>query len=435
MAVSLTKINSANALISASITKEAIAKAQAQVSRKIASDVKIDGFRKGKVPLSVIKARFGDRLEENVRALLAQEAFEEGIKQLENPRLIGMPIVSEVKEHDDGLDMKMKVSLRPPIDLGDYLSIVPISEPILIGEQELADTLQKAADSTIKAEEITEERALQKGDIAVFDFAGYMDESEMENGSAKNYEMTIGSGAFIPGFEDQMIGMAKGETKRVNITFPEHYHVKKIAGKAAEFEVTLNAIKTKKSATLDDEIAKKLLPNVEDANIEKLKDAVKQSLINDRRAKLYNEELRPKLLNALAEKYSFDLPEIIVEQEIDHLATQKARTMDEESLQNLYKDSEALKAFREEFRQEAVDRVRTTLIVDEIAKAESITVSDHEVTQSIYYEAMQIGQDPKDMLKYYRANNLIPVVRMSLTEDRVLTRLLDKKNGDQKEAA
>jgi trigger factor len=145
------------------------------------------------------------------------------------------------------------------------------------------------------------------------------------------------------------------------------------------------------------------------------------------KSKLYNEELRPKLLEALIKKYDFDLPEIILEQEIDHLATQKARTLNEDELKKLQSDENALKALREEFRAEAKERVKTTLLIDAIAKAENIAVSDREVAQAIYYQAMQSGQNPKDALEYYRKNNLTAVVKMSLTEDRAVTALLDRK--------
>ncbi|MDR2639123.1 MAG: trigger factor, partial [Helicobacteraceae bacterium] len=253
------------------------------------------------------------------------------------------------------------------------------------------------------------------------------DGEPIPNASAKDYEIKIGSNGFIPGFEDQMIGLKAGETKQIAVTFPAEYRAKELAGKAATFAVALKAIKAKKPVAIDDDLAKKLLPNIEGANLEQLKAAVEKTLFDEQKNRLYNEELRPKLLETLLKKYDFDLPEIILEQEIDHLATQKARTLDEEALKKLQSDEGALKALREEFRAEAKERVKTTLLIDAIAKAENISVSDKEVAQAIYYQAMQSGQNPKEALEYYRKNNLTAVVRMSLTEDRAITALLDRK--------
>ena len=429
MQVSSTKINNANGTIHAVIDHAQCAKAEQRVAQKLSKEVKIDGFRKGKIPLAVLKSRLGDKLENDVRSQLAQEAFEAGIKELGEVQLIGMPAITKINGGADGLEMDIKFSLRPAFELGDYLAFVPAHKPFTLEANELESTLQKAADSTAAAEEITENRALAAKDIAVFDFDGFIDSKPLENGSGKNHELLIGSNTFIPGFEEQLIGLKKGESKTIEVTFPAKYHAEHLAGKAATFNVTLHKIKVKNPVELNDQVAAKLLPNVENADLQKLRDAVEKSLINDKKMKLYNEELRPKLLETLGKKYSFDLPELIVDQEIDHLANQKIQMLDEAELTKLSKDEKSVKELRESVRDEAVDRVRTTLVIDSLAKAENIAITDQEVLQVIYYEALQTGQDPKATIDYYRKNNLLAVVRMSLTEDRVLNTLLDKKNS------
>ncbi|MDR2638456.1 MAG: trigger factor, partial [Helicobacteraceae bacterium] len=401
MQISAKQIDGANAVIVAKFDKEAIVKAKNTVAAKIAKETKIAGFRRGKVPAAVIKSRFKDQLESEVKSRLATQAFEEGLAKLDKPELIGMPVVTKSADNEGVLEMELKLSLRPAIALGDYDALVPSFKPIEVSPESLRETLEKTADSTAPLEAIAEKRGLAKGDYAQFDFDGYIDGEPIPNASAKDYEIKIGSNGFIPGFEDQMIGLKAGETKQIAVTFPAEYRAKELAGKAATFDVALKAIKAKKPVAIDDDLAKKLLPNIEGANLEQLKAAVEKTLFDEQKSRLYNEELRPKLLDALLKKYDFDLPEIILEQEIDHLATQKARTLDEETLKKLQSDEGALKALREEFRAEAKERVKTTLLIDAIAKAENISVSDKEVAQAIYYQAMQSGQNPKEALEYY----------------------------------
>ncbi|MDR1911741.1 MAG: trigger factor [Helicobacteraceae bacterium] len=427
MQISAKKIDGANAVIAASFDQNAIAEAEKEVAAKIAKETNIAGFRKGKVPVSEIKRRFKERLESDAKSALANRAFEDGLKALDKPEMIGMPVVTKSAQKEGVLELELKLSLRPAIELGDYDALVPSFDPIVVTQKSLDETLQKAADSTAKPEAIEQKRGLKEGDYAQFDFGGFIDGKPLEGAQAKDYELKIGSKSFIPGFEEKMIGLKAGETRQIVITFPSDYHVTGIAGKEAKFDVSLKAIKVKKSVELNDEVAKKLLQGVEGANLEKLKEAVEKTLFDEQKSKLYNEELRPKLLETLLKKYEFDLPEIILEQEIDHLATQKARSLDEEALKKLQSDEGALKALREEFRTEAKERVKTTLLIDAIAKAEKIAVSDREVAQAIYYQALQSGQNPQETIDYYRKNNLTAVVKMSLTEDRALTALLDRK--------
>ncbi|MGE4294331.1 MAG: trigger factor [Campylobacterales bacterium] len=428
MQVSSKRLNSANAAISATVDAASIAKAEDRIAQSLAREAKMDGFRKGKVPTALIKQRFKDRMAADVRSELAQQALEAGLKELGNPELLGMPSITRFDEKANSFELELKLSTRPNVDLGDYMAIVPEHKPVAIPAKEVEEAMQKAADSTAIAEEVKTKRALKNKDVAVFDFAGFLDDKPLERGSGNDHELEIGSNSFIPGFEEQMVGMKPGENRTLNLTFPEDYHAGEIAGKAVRFEVTLKSIKVKNPVVLDDATAAKLLPGVEGANLEKLREVVEQSMAGEKKSELYQNELKPKLLESLTKKYKFDLPETIVDQEIDHLATQKAREMDEEALQKLSGNEDEIKKLRESVRAEAEDRVKTTLIIDALAKAEAVSVSDQEVMQVIYYEGMRSGMNPKELLEYYKQNNLLPVVKMSLTEDRVLNTLLSKKN-------
>ena len=208
------------------------------------------------------------------------------------------------------------------------------------------------------------------------------------------------------------------------MTFPEDYHSKELAGKEAEFKVKLVEIQEKTVPELDDELAAKLLQGEENPSVDLLKEKVTEQIKNEKLSKVYNEELKPKLVEALVAKYEFALPNTIVEQEIDAKVNEKARGMSEDEIKELKENPEKIEALREELRGDAVDSVKATFIVDAIARKEGIDVSDDEVSQAIYYEAMMSGQDPQQVIKYYQENNLLPAVKMGMIEDKLFSKLL-----------
>lgn len=245
-----------------------------------------------------------------------------------------------------------------------------------------------------------------------------------EGGKAENFSLKIGSGQFIPGFEDQMIGMKPNETKTIKVTFPAEYGAANLAGKEADFEVTLNEIQVKATPTLDDELAAKLLHGVEGANVDMLKERIKEQLQREEISKLYNSELKPQLVDALVAKYDFALPNNIVEQEVDVKINQKAGTMSAEELESYKNNPEKVDALRDEVRDEAKMSVKATFIVDALARAEKISANDQEVSQAIYYEAIMSGQDPQKVMEYYSKNNLLPAIKMGIIEDKLFSKLL-----------
>ncbi|MCF6201522.1 MAG: trigger factor, partial [Hydrogenimonas sp.] len=233
---------------------------------------------------------------------------------------------------------------------------------------------------------------------------------------------------FIPGFEEQMKGMKKGEQKRIKVTFPEDYGNKDLAGKEVEFDIKLHDIKAKQPVKIDDELAKKLLPGDEEATLEKLEKEVKEQIRSEKLSKIYNEELKPKLVEALVEKFTFDLPQSVVEQEIEMALRNKVQQMNEEELEELRNSEEKVKELRESLREDAQKSVKATFIIDALARKEGVDVSEQEMMQTIYYEALSMGQDPQQTFEYYQKQNLLPAIKMAMIEDRLLTKLLNDKN-------
>ncbi|MGB9801511.1 MAG: trigger factor, partial [Arcobacter sp.] len=235
--------------------------------------------------------------------------------------------------------------------------------------------------------------------------------------------------SFIPGFEEQVLGMKYEEQKDIVVTFPETYQAKNLAGKEATFKVTLHEIQEKVAAELDDEFAKKMLPNEEDATIDTLKAKIEEQMKTELMYTYYREELKPEYLDKLVENVNFALPTSVVEQEVNYALNNKVRTMTEEEIKELQENAEKVEAIRDELKADAETSVKATFIVDALAAAESVEVNDQEVTQVIYYEAMQNGQNPQDVLKQYQDAGYMPAIKMSMIEDKVLNKLFDEKLG------
>ena len=429
MEIKSKKIDGANAEIKATILKEVIDANIEKIAKGLTKTAKVDGFRKGKVPVSAVKKQYGERLVQDAETEALRDVLSKGLEELSiaNESLIGEPNISQFDKSDDKIEITVKVAMRPEIEMGDYSAMVKEFDKPAISDEDIDSRIKDLATAQAPLVSVEEDRALESGDTALMDFEGSVDGELFEGGASKDFSLNIGSGQFIPGFEDQMIGMKKDEEKVIKVTFPENYGGDKLAGKDAEFKVKLNAIQTKGEVTIDDELAKKMLPGQEDASLENLKEQVKTQIVNEELSKLYNDDLKPALLESFVENFKFDLPEFVVEQEIDMALNNKAKSMSEDEIKELRESEEKLKELRETFRDDAVRSVRATFIIDSLAAAESIKVEEQEVMQTIYYEAMQMGQDPQKSYEQYKEAGYIPAIQMSMVEDKVLSKLLNSK--------
>ncbi len=435
MEVTARKTDSANVSVEARIAKSDIDKKVEKIAKNAAKQMKIDGFRPGKAPVSVVKKRLGERLVQDAEAEALREVLNTASKELEldADKIIGEPAVTKFDRGDEEIEVELKLSLRPEFEIEGVEELVPEVKTPRVTKKEVEERIKELAEAQAPFESIEEDRGLEEGDMAVFDFEGFLDGEPFEGGKAENFELRIGSNQFIPGFEEQMKGMKKGESRRIKVTFPEDYGSKNLAGKEVEFEIRLHDIKAKQPVEIDDELAKKLLPGDENATLEKLEKEVKEQIRSEKLSKIYNEELKPKLVEALVEKFTFDLPESVVEQEIEMALRNKVQQMSEEELEELRNDEQKVKELRESLREDAAKSVRATFIVDALARKEGVDVSEQEMMQTIYYEAMSMGQDPQQTFEYYRKQNLLPAIKMAMIEDRLLTKLLNDKNEKSKE--
>jgi trigger factor len=430
MEFNATKVNSANANVVATITTEVIAKNLDKMAKQLSKTMNVSGFRKGKVPVAVVKQMHGERLDQDAQAEALRTLFADAIKDLGiNPQdVIGEPAVSKYEKKEDGsIDVEVNFSIKPSIDLGDYKALIPDVKEASVSDKEVEERISEMAKRSAPLEKIARKRALKDGDFAVIDFEGFVDGVPFDGGKAEKYTLEIGSGSFIPGFEEQMVGMKYDETKDVVVTFPAEYQAKNLAGKEATFKVTLHEIQQKAEAELNDDLAKKMLPNDKEATIETLKEKVKEQLKSEKMSKVYNDELKPAYLEALVKAISFDLPSSVVDQEVNVALNNEIRAMSEEALNKLREDAKEIEALRAKVTPDAQNSVKATFIIDALAKAENVDVSDQEVTQTLYYEAMMMGQNPQEVVKFYSEKGYLPAIKMSMIEDKVITKLLDSK--------
>jgi trigger factor len=423
--VTVNKIDDANVAVSGEIEKSVIDANIDKLAKEAGKQMKVDGFRKGKVPPHIVKKMHGDKLAQDaesdaLKALVDAAISEAGINAAD---IIGEPIFKKYDKKDDKIEVELEISLRPNVDVSGYEKAVPSFEKPEATEEEVEAKLDELKAQQATYAKIKRKRMVRDGDMVVIDFEGFIDGEAFEGGKAEKFNLKIGSGQFIPGFEEQIIGMKYDEEKDIVVTFPEEYGSKDLAGKEATFKVKLHEIQEQVEAELNDELAQKLL-NDEKATLETLKERLKEQVVNEKISKLYNEELKPQLIEALVKQFDFALPNNIVEQEIDAKINAKAREMKEEELKAYQENPEKVEELRNEVREEAQNSVKATFIVDALAKDQEVTVNDQEVSQAIYYEALMSGQDPQAVIKYYQENNLLPAVKMGMIEDKLFGKLL-----------
>jgi len=430
MNITATKTDTANVLVVAKIEAADIEKNITKAAKHIAKTASISGFRKGKVPIATIKKMYSEQLQSDSENQAIQEMIESAKKDLKinTADIIGDPTFKKYEKTEDGIDVELVISLRPTIEVEGYDKLAPKYDEPTVEDSELEERLQTLLDSNSPFKKLARKRALRKDDQATFDFVGKIDGVEFEGGKAEGFELVIGSGQFIPGFEDQMLKMKIDETKDITVTFPEEYQSTELAGKEAVFTVTLHNIKEKAEAVLDEEMVKKLIPGDDSATADTVKEKIADQIKNEKISKIYNETLKPQLIEALVAEYNFDLPQNIVDQEIDAQVNNKAKDMSEEELAQYKDNNEKIDELRDSVKEDAIRSVKATFLVDALARKEGIEVNDQEVSQTIYYEAMMSGQDPQQVIEYYQKNNLLPAVKMGMIEDKLFAKIIGIEN-------
>jgi len=369
-----------------------------QVSSRLnemSKTVQMPGFRKGKVPVSLLRKKYGP----NIMGEALEKAVQDGSTKVmaDNDLRPAMQPKIEITSFEEGKDLEytMAVDVMPEIDLGDFSKISVERLVAETNETEVDETLARMADAYKTSAPVARKRKAKSGDVVNIDFVGKVDGEEFPGGKAEGFDLELGSGSFIPGFEDQLIGQNPGDELDVNVTFPEEYGAENLAGKDAVFGVKINELKESKPSEIDDELAKK-------AGMENL-DALKTA-IREQHAQGFNQISRQKskraLLDALHGAYSFELPNGLVEAEYDSI--QKAYEQAKEAGQEV---EEMTDAEREtDFRDIANRRVKLGLLFAEVGRENKIEITQDDLQKAILQEAQNYPGQEQMVFKYYQEN-------------------------------
>ncbi|QOY33995.1 trigger factor [Anaerobacillus isosaccharinicus] len=354
-----------------------------QAFKKVVGKVNVPGFRKGKIPRAMFEQRFGvESLYQDALDILLPTAYAAAITETKIEPVDRPDIDVEQMGKGQNLIVKATVTVKPEVQLGDYKGLeVEEMETTVTDEDvelELKRLQEKHAELTV-----VEEGTVENGDTVVIDFEGFVDGVAFEGGKGENYSLEIGSGSFIPGFEEQLIGVKSGEMKDVEVSFPEEYHAPDLAGKPAVFKVTAHDIKRKQLPELDDEFAKDVNEEVE--TLEALKADIKEKMIQDKTTEADHNK-RDTLVEKAAENATIDLPESMIATEVDRMMEEFGQRLQSQglSLEMYYQFSGGDEnGMREQFKGDAEKRVRINLTLEAIAEVENLEVSEEEVNAEL----------------------------------------------------
>jgi len=399
----------------ASVDKE-MSRAIAEVSKT----AKIPGFRPGKAPKAIVEKHYGDEVRSEVMNRLVSEAY---LRTLEEHKLnpVDVPQISDVSPLAKGtpLNFIATVEVRPDIELGPYDGIEVKEHSLAVTDEEMAQTLDRLRDMYAQLE-VVEGRPLDKTDTAVIDFEGFENGNAISGAKAADYMLSLGSNSLIPGFEDQLVGMNKGETRKIKVTFPADYSSPALAGKEADFTVSLKEIKKKVLPELNDDFAKDIGG---DKSLDELKAGIKKDL-EARKLNEMNTDQREELLSKLIDSHTFEVPSGMVERELKSMMRKQASRMARQGAD--VKTFDPAK-FLEEHKTLAEQRIKGVLILDTIADKEKVEVNDAEVSSAMAAMARQSNQTVDAIKKYYDSvDGGTDNLRSSLVQEKTLSLLLSR---------
>lgn len=436
MQVNAKNVNKANAKVSATISADVLEAKVNQLAKEAAKTANIAGFRKGHVPASLMLQKYRKEIEGDAKNRVLGDIVSGGLKELGKSLndTIGEPLVTKFDEKNGNIDVEITISFRPEVDIKGYESLLPAYEAPKVEQKEIDERIDNMLKIFGSLEKSSKEE-LSKGDFAKFDFEGFVDGKTFEGGKAENYILEIGSGQFIPGFEDGMIGLKVGDERDIKVTFPAEYGATHLAGKDAVFKVKLHEIQEQKKAELNEETLKKIMPNEQNPSKEMLEASIKDQIRTSKFITLLNGEIKDKFAQALTKKFNFDLPENIIDQEMNVRFRNDWYSFSDDERKKYQEDKKALEAKLESYKEEASNSVKLTFIIDELAKVNKIEVSDQELIQTIYMEAYRSGRNPKEHMEYYKKGGMLPAVKMAIVEEKLFLHLFPLPEDEQIEKA
>jgi len=405
--------------ITIEVPQDDVAKEREKAVAKVAKKAKLPGFRPGKAPRSVVERHYGEDIQSDVMNKLIADAYFQAVQEHKiSP--VDMPEISDVSlDKGSPLSFSATVEVRPNIELGTYDGIEVKEEPLTVSDEELEQTINRLREMYAQLE-VVEGRPAEKGDSIIIDFEGFREGKSIAGAKASDHMLTLGSGNLIPGFEDQLVGVNKGEAKEISVSFPADYTNKDLAGKDAVFKVMVKEIKRAVMPEVNDDFAKDIGNH---NTVEELRARVKEDMEARKRDELASSQ-REELLSKLVDAHTFDVPPGMVERELQAMMKQQAVRLARQGMDVKSFDAEK---YREERLPLAERRVKGLLILDAVADREKVTVIDEELTAELQVLSRKSGQPVETIKKYYESQEGgMDNLRSSLIQEKTLTLLLSR---------
>ena len=390
--------------------------------QELRKDFHLKGFRKGKAPLKLMKQRFGksvmgEVVQETVESSVAEHLREQGHRPARQPDI---KIANEKFDEGDDLNVEITYECLPEVPQVDFGQISLERRVVQVDDASLDEALQRLADSSTSYEARGEGEAAEENDQVVIDFTGRIDGEAFEGGEAEDYPLVLGSGSFIPGFEDQLKGAKAGDEKDVSVSFPEEYGAKNLAGKDAVFSVKVKEVRKPKAADIDDDLAKRYGSD----SLDELKTQLRER-IGDEYARAARTLLKRRLLDRLDEMVSFDLPQSLVDLEANSIAHQ---LWHEENPDHHGHDHPPIEP-TDEHRKLAERRVKLGLLLADIGSREKVEIAEQELGQAIMAQARRYPGQEREFFEFVRQNReALEQIRAPLYEDKVVDLIVARAN-------
>ena len=377
-----------------------------KVYAKSAHYFNIPGFRKGKAPYKIVERQYGAQIfYEDAFNEVASEEYEKELKE-NNIVAVSRPQI-DIEQMEKGKDLIFTavVQTKPEVKLGKYKGIELAKVEYTVKDEDIDHELGHMAERNARLVNV-EDRPVEANDTTVIDFEGFVDGVAFEGGKAENHELVIGSNTFIPGFEDQIIGMKIGEEKDINVTFPEEYFSKDLAGKEATFKVKLHEIKKKELPVMDDEFAKDVS---EFDTLDELKNSIKEKL-EEQNASKAKYETEDAVIKAVCENVKVDIPSGMIENETEDMLRNIETRLSYQGLkldQYLNMMGKTAEEVKKEYEPQAIEAIKSRLMLEAVIKAEKIEATEDEITEKVKEMAKNYGKSEDELLKNENVRNYI----------------------------
>lgn len=425
MSVKMEKIEKNTVELEVTVDAEVFSAAVSKAAKALASKVNIPGFRKGKAPRLMVERHVGtaslynEAVDDVLGPAYMKAVDEAGIEPVDRPEV-------DLVQMEDGKELifKAKVTVKPEVELGNYKGLEVEKTAVTVTDKEVEEDLKRKQEQHAKVLNL-EEGTVENNDTVTIDFAGSVDGVPFEGGTAEGYDLVIGSGSFIPGFEDQILGAQIGQDVDVNVRFPDEYHVEDLKGKDALFKVKLHKIKRKELTPLDDEFAKDVS---EFATLDELKVDLRDKLMKaaEQRAE---SEYRNNIVTKAVENASVEIPEAMIHSRVDTMLKDLEQNLSYQGLDletYFHYMGSTEQEMREGFRPQAAENVKSELVLEAIAKVEGIQVTEEELDVELAKLAERYQTNPENLKQTLLARGELNLYRQSLVSEKTVSFLVEQ---------